>query len=77
MKYKVRVVTNAKIKKVEQTDDLVKVWMPQKPISGEANLALIEVLSDHFGVKSKYVTIVSGFRAKNKIVEIDLNGAKS
>ena len=46
----------------------VKVAAP--PIEGKANRELINILSKHFGVSKNKVTIVSGEKSRNKIVEI-------
>lgn len=46
----------------------VKVAAP--PIEGRANKELIKILSDYFSVSKSKISIVSGEKSKNKIVEI-------
>jgi len=47
---------------------MVKVKEP--PREGRANQALIKLLAEHFGVPKSQVRILSGFRNRNKVVEI-------
>ena len=45
-----------------------EVWIKEKPIDGKANEELIKILKKYF---KKQVEIVSGFKSKNKIIEIE------
>ena len=67
MRIKVCVKTGAKENKVEKKGDLYRVSLKQKPVKGRANLALQKLLKEHFFSEVK---IVSGFKSKNKTVEI-------
>lgn len=51
-------------------DNIVTVYLREKPVDGKANAALIEILSDHFGVAKTCVSIKSGQNARRKLVEI-------
>ena len=42
----------------------------EKPVDGEANIALIKLLSKHFGVAKSCVVIKTGSRGRKKLVEI-------
>lgn len=46
------------------------VFLREKPVDGEANAALIKVLSKHFDVSKSQVTIKTGARGRKKLIEI-------
>ena len=46
------------------------VYLREKPIDGEANQALIKLLAKHFGVAKTCISIKTGARGRQKIVEI-------
>ena len=70
MKIQVRVKPNSKTEEVSQEGDnfVVKVKEPLK--EGKANQAVIKLLAEHFGVPQGQVRILSGFKSKNKVIEI-------
>ena len=70
MRIQVRVTPNSKIEEVGQEGDrfVVKVKEPAK--EGKANQALIKLLSEHFRVPLDQVRILSGFKSRNKILEV-------
>ncbi|MCM8759668.1 MAG: DUF167 domain-containing protein [Candidatus Omnitrophica bacterium] len=45
-------------------------YVNQPPSEGKANTALIELISDYFNVPRSAIKIVSGYKSRNKIVEI-------
>jgi hypothetical protein len=64
---------------VEFHRDFIKVegnsiaaGLTSKPEKGKANTELVKKLAKHFDVPSSKVRILSGFRSREKIVEIDL-----
>jgi uncharacterized protein (TIGR00251 family) len=61
----------AYIKKVGEKEYIVSVKEP--PIKGLANLSIIAVLSDYFKIPARCIRIVSGYRSRNKIIEINDN----
>lgn len=69
MRREIKVVPNAGSDEVSEKDGLllVKVKAPAK--DNKANIAVIKLLSKHFG---KDVRIVSGLRSKKKIVDISV-----
>ena len=72
MKINVRVKPNAKyseVIRITKFDYKVSVDAPAK--EGEANKRLIEILSEYFEVPQSFVSILKGFKSKNKIIEID------
>jgi uncharacterized protein len=71
MKVKVVVKPNAKKNEITRQDDgtlLVRVSTP--PVEGKANEKVIELLSDFYKKPKRNIEIVSGFKGRIKIVEI-------
>ncbi|MCX6808757.1 MAG: DUF167 domain-containing protein [Candidatus Berkelbacteria bacterium] len=67
----VKVVPGAKTGKIEKIDGSnFKIWLHSKPIEGQANKSLIEVLSEYFNVAKSNIKIKSGSNSRIKIVEI-------
>ena len=69
-KFKVLIKTNSKDNKIIGYDEIKKAYkinLKAKPIEGEANKELIKFLSKEL---KKSVRIVSGFRNKEKVIEI-------
>jgi len=71
----VSVVPWAKQEKIDIQKDLMwneiyKIWLNAKPINGEANKNLIQILSDHFKVAKKDVKILKGGNWRLKTIEI-------
>jgi len=70
MKIQVKVKPNSKTGEVSREGDSFVVRVKEPPKEGRANQAIIKVLAEHFGVPQSQVRILSGFKAKNKIIEI-------
>lgn len=71
MKISVYIKLKSKIEGVEKMPDgSYIVRANARPIDGEANTRIIELLSDFFKVPKRSITIVSGHASKNKIIEI-------
>jgi uncharacterized protein (TIGR00251 family) len=70
MKISVKVFPNSKTEEVVKEGDrfLVRVKEPAK--EGKANRAVIKLLADHFDVSQSSIIILSGFKNRNKIIEI-------
>lgn len=47
-----------------------KIKLTAAPVEGEANEALIKLLSKHFDAPKNKISITKGLRSKNKVVEI-------
>ena len=58
-----------KIEKVDESNYIVSVKEP--PINGRANAALITLLAEYFDISPSLITIISGFMARIKVVEIN------
>lgn len=50
--------------------DALLVAVPARAVAGHANEAVRRLLADEFGVRTRDVSIVSGERARDKLVEI-------
>ena len=55
----------------QMQDGSFEVHLREKPVDGKANEALIRVLAEHFGVRQRDVSILTGASARLKIVEIE------
>ncbi len=72
MKFKITVKPNARKNEVIRAADgtfVIRVAVP--PIEGKANEKVIEVLSDYFNKPKRSISIISGFKGKCKIIEIE------
>ena len=67
----IKVIPQAKKNQIKQENDLLKVYLTASAVDGKANKALIEIMSDHFGVKKRDVLIKKGLKTRNKILIIN------
>ncbi|MGB9715434.1 MAG: DUF167 domain-containing protein [Thermodesulfovibrionales bacterium] len=72
MKISVRVKPNMKEEKVEKAGDVFNVYVKEPAKEGKANKAVIELLSEYFNVPKSQIVIISGFKSKQKIIEISI-----
>jgi uncharacterized protein (TIGR00251 family) len=70
MKIQVKVMPNSRTEEVNQEGDSFLVRVKEPPREGKANHAIIRLLAEHFGVHKSRVRILSGFRSKNKVIEV-------
>ena len=70
MKIQVKVKPSSKTEDLSREGDsfIVKVKEPTK--EGKANQAVIKLLAEHFGVPRSQVSILSGFKSRNKVIEV-------
>ena len=67
-KIKVKVHPNSSRSKIEKIkENEYEMWISEKPINNKANSEVLKMLKKYF---KKDVVIKSGFKSKNKIVEI-------
>jgi uncharacterized protein (TIGR00251 family) len=72
MKFKITVKPNARKNEVVRADDgtlVVRVAVP--PIEGKANERVVEVLSEYLKKPKRSISIISGFKGKIKIIEVE------
>lgn len=55
---------------VDENGGELVVFLREKPIDGEANLALVKLLAKHFGVSKSQVVIRTGTRGRKKLIEL-------
>lgn len=68
-----KVLVQPKAKKTQIVgvhDGMLKLAVASPPVEGKANRAVRAFLADVFGLKKKEVQIVSGERARKKVVEL-------
>ena len=70
MKIQVRVKPDSKTEEVIQEANSFVVKVKAPPEKGKANQAVIKLLAQHFGVSQSQVRILSGFRKRNKVIEV-------
>ena len=70
MKIQIKVKPNSKTEEVSQEGDNFIVKVKEPPREGKANQAVIKLLAEHFGVPQGQVRILSGFKSRNKVIEV-------
>ena len=71
MKYNITVKPGSSQEKILSTSPTeLTVYLRAKAHDGEANSALIKLLSKHFHVAKTNITIVSGTKSRHKILDI-------
>lgn len=71
MVFNIRVCPRSSRNHIEQTGNVLKVFLTKPASDGLANSQLIELLSEHFKIKKYQIKIKSGLKSRNKLVEID------
>lgn len=70
MKYTVIVKPGTSQEKIVETGDHeLTVYLRAKPHDGEANTALIKLLSKHFDIPKTSITITHGHKSRTKTIE--------
>ena len=70
-KISVKVIPNSKIEQIQQgIDGNLKIWTRAKPVDGEANKKIIEILANYFNCRKSSIRISSGLTSRNKVIEI-------
>jgi len=70
MKIQVKVKPNSKTEELSREGDSFIIKVKEPPKEGKANQAVIKLLAEHFGVSQSQVRILSGFRSRNKVIEV-------
>jgi len=70
LKIQVKVKPNSKTEEISQKGNTLIVTVKEPPKEGRANQAVIKLLAKHFGVPQNQVKILSGFKKRDKVVEI-------
>ena len=70
MKIRVNVKPNSKIEELTHEGDDFTIRVKEPAREGKANQAVIKLLAKHFSVSKSQVRILSGFRSRNKVIEV-------
>jgi hypothetical protein len=70
MKIQVKVKPNSRTEELSREGDGFVVKVKEPPKEGKANQAVIKLLAQHFGVPQSQVRILSGFRSRDKVIEV-------
>lgn len=70
MKIQVKVKPGSKNEEVTQKGDTLIVTTKEPPKEGRANRQVIKLLAKHFKVPQNQVKLISGFKKRDKVVEI-------
>jgi len=69
--FKVRVTPHARQNKVVESDGVLRVYTTAAPDKGHANEAVVDLLSEYFGVPKSKVRILKGLTFREKTVAVD------
>ena len=70
---KLRVCVHPKSKKpriIKDEQGKLHIYVKQAPEKGKANLAVIKAMAGYLEVNQAQISIISGFKSKNKLVEV-------
>ena len=70
MKIQVKVKPGSKNEEVTQKGDTLIVTTKEPPKEGRANRQVIKLLAKHFKVPQNQVKLISGFKKRDKVIEI-------
>ena len=70
MKIQVKVKPNSRSEEISREGGSFIVKVKEPPKEGKANQAVIKLLAEYFSVPQSQVRILSGFRSRNKVIEI-------
>jgi len=71
MRITIKVHTKSSQKKVVLLEGVYHVYVNVVPEGGKANVAVIEMLAEHFDVGKSDIRIVSGYKSRLKVIEVD------
>jgi uncharacterized protein (TIGR00251 family) len=70
MKIQVKVKPSSKTEELSQEGASFIIKVKEPPKEGKANQAVVKLLAEHFGVPQSQVRILSGFRSRDKVIEV-------
>lgn len=70
MRLVVRVIPKAKKERIEEENNIFKVYVNEPALEGRANKKVIEVLAEYLGVKKYQLNIIQGQKQRDKIIEV-------
>ena len=57
-------------------DGSLDVRLRARPVEGQANARLVELLADRLGLRKRDVVVVSGVRSRQKLVRVGVESAE-
>ena len=67
----VKVIPGAKKNLFKKEENgAIKIYLTAPPVEGKANGALIDFLTEHFGVRRFQIEIIKGLKSRNKVINI-------
>ena len=70
MKIQVKVKPGSKTEELSREGNSFIIKVKEPPKEGKANQIVIKLLAEHFGIPQSQVRILSGFRNRNKVIEV-------
>ncbi len=71
MNISVKVKPNSKEARIEKlSDSEFLLWVKSSPKEGRANQEVTAILSEYFGLAKTGISIIRGFKSRNKIVSL-------
>jgi len=71
MLIKAKVFPNSKKTEIiKKSEDSYEIRVKEKPVRGEANRAVISVLTSFLKISESKIRLIKGFKGRNKIFEI-------
>ncbi|MEW6100700.1 MAG: DUF167 domain-containing protein [Candidatus Omnitrophota bacterium] len=67
----VRVTPKAARNLIKEENGSLKAYLTSPALKGRANKQLIELLSEHFGVRKYQIEIIRGLKSRDKTVRIN------
>jgi uncharacterized protein (TIGR00251 family) len=70
MKIQVTVKPGSRTEELSREGDSYIVRVKEPAREGKANQSVIKLLAEHFSVPKSQVRILSGFKSRNKVIEV-------
>lgn len=70
MKVIIRVKPNSHQEKIEKTENGYLIFVKEPPVDNRANQAVIKVLANYFKTPKSRISILSGLKSKQKVIEM-------
>jgi hypothetical protein len=71
MEIQVKVKPSSRREELSQDGDGFIARVKEPPKEGKANMAVIKLLAEHFGVSQSQVKIIGGLRSRSKLIKIE------
>jgi len=58
---------------VRKSEDSFEIRIKEKPVQGQANRAVVKLLSRYFKISEKRIRLIRGYRKRNKFFEVKVD----